>query len=256
MTARAPASQFYSGLVADLYEPLLGELARADDYVPFLERSGAPALELACGSGLPLVELVERGYDVDGLDASDDMLERCRARAAARGVAVTLHRAEMQSFALPRRYRSIFLVGASFTLLTTDEDAARALACIHAHLRPGGAVLIPLEREDPEAARRALGRQREVTTAAGDRLRVTAIALDVSDDGRTLHRRLRYERIPAAGAPESVERTWTRRSWSQPQFRALLDGAGLGAVSFRAPGGGRAEPDASVFVAIARRDPA
>lgn len=255
MTARTPASQFYSGLVADLYEPLLGEIARADDYAPFLDRSGAPALELACGSGLPLVELVERGYDVDGLDASDDMLERCRARAETRGVAVTLHRAEMQSFALPRRYRSIFLAGASFTLLTTDEDAARALACIHEHMLPGGSLLIPLECEDPETARRALGRHREVATASGDRLRVAAVALDVSADGRTLHRRLRYERIPASGAPESVERTWTRRSWSQEQFGALLGGAGFQAVAFRNPSGGRAEPDASVFVAIARRDP-
>lgn len=256
MTAPIAASQFYTGLVADLYEPLLGEVARADDYVPFLDRCGQPALELACGSGLPLVELVLRGYDVDGLDASEEMLARCRARAAAKGVAVTLHRAEMQSFSLPRRYRAIFLAGASFTLLTTDDDAARALGCIHRHLLPGGAVLIPLENEDPEAVRRTLGRGREVTTDTGERLRVEAIALDVGADGRTLHRRLRYERIPPIGEPESVERTWTRRSWSQEQFRELLDAAGFRGVAFLAPGGGRAQPDASIFVALARRDPA
>jgi len=255
LNSRTAASQFYTGLVADLYEPLLAAPARADDYVPFLERSGPPALELACGSGLPLVDLVERGFDVDGLDASEEMLERCRARAAARGVPVALHRAEMQSFSLPRRYRSIFLAGASFTLLTTDEDAARALACIHEHLLPGGSVLIPLEREDPEAARRDVSRHREVTTATGERLRVGAIGLDVSADGRTLHRRLRYERTSTGGVPEIVERTWSRRSWSQEQFRALLDGAAFGTVAFVAPGGGRAEPDARVFVALARRDP-
>jgi SAM-dependent methyltransferase len=254
LTARSAASQFYTGLVADLYEPLVGEIPRADDYVPFLERSGSPALELACGSGLPLVELAARGYDVDGLDASEEMLERCRARAAARGVAVTLHRAEMQSFSLPRRYQSIFLAGASFTLLTTDEDAAQALGCIHEHLLPGGSVLIPLECEDPEAVRRTLGRRREVTTAAGERLCFEAIALEVGADGRTLHRRLRYERIPPSGEPESIERTWTRRSWSQAQFRELLDAAGFGAVAFLAPSGGRAQSDASIFVALARRD--
>lgn len=70
---RSP-SQCYSGLAADLYEPLLGEVARADDYAPFLERCGTPALELACGSGLPMLDLLERGHDVEGLDASSEAM--------------------------------------------------------------------------------------------------------------------------------------------------------------------------------------
>ena len=156
-------AQFYTGLVADLYEPLASNHARAEDYVAFLEHSGTPALELACGSGLPLVELVERGYEVEGLDASQDMLDRCYARAADRDVDVTLHLAEMQSFSLSRRYQSIFLAGASFTLLATDEDAASALTRIYAHLEAGGSALIPLEIVDVEAIRKSLGRVREET---------------------------------------------------------------------------------------------
>ena len=66
-----------------------------------------------------LLDLVERGYEVEGLDASQDMLDGCRVKAAERGLQVTLHLGEMQSFSLARRYRSIFLAGASFSLLTT-----------------------------------------------------------------------------------------------------------------------------------------
>jgi trans-aconitate methyltransferase len=156
MTDRGPY-RFYTGLVAELYEPLVSERARAEDYVPFLERSGTPALELGCGTGLPLIDLLERGFDVEGLDASEDMLARCRAAAAARGVDATLHRGDMQSFSLQRRYRSIFLAGATFTLLTTDADAAAALACIHTHLLPGDSVLIPLEIPDLETLRAHVG---------------------------------------------------------------------------------------------------
>jgi SAM-dependent methyltransferase len=246
-------SQFYTGLVAELYEPLASERARADDYIPFLERSGTPALELACVSGLPLVELVERGFQVHGLDSSQDMLDRCRARAAACGLDVTLHLGEMQSFSLSHRYRSIFLAGASFTLLTTDEDAASALERIHAHLEPGGSVLIPLEIVDPRATRKALGRFREVTTAAGDRCRVGMVALDVSERERTLCHRLRYERIPAVGESEVVERGWKRRWWSQEQFREMLLSAGFDEVTFRGADGGRAQEGASSFIALARR---
>jgi len=247
-------SQFYTGLVADLYEPLVSERARADEYVPFLERFGTPALELCCGSGLPLLELAARGYAVEGLDASQDMLDRCRARATLRGLEVTLHRAEMQAFSLPRRYRSIFLAGASFTLLATDEDAAKTLERIHAHLEPGGAALIVLEIPDVESMRRSLGRFKEVTSERGERLRVGAISLDVGGDARSLSLRLRYERIAANGEHEVVERDWKRRWWSQPEFAALIRGAGFGPVSFLAPEGGRARPDASAFVALARRD--
>jgi len=246
-------SQFYTGLVAELYEPLASEHARADDYIPFLERSGTPALELACGSGLPLLELVERGYEVEGLDASQDMLDRCRAHAAERALDVTLYRAEMQSFSLPRRYRSIFLAGASFTLLTTDEDAASTLKRIYEHLEPGGSALIPLESVDTEGIREYFGRFREVTTEAGDRLRVAVVALDVSADGRSLRHRLRYERIPPSGEPDVVECDWQRRCWSQRQFREMLLSAHFEEVGFRAREGGRAQADAEEFIALARR---
>lgn len=263
MTSADSPAQFYTGLVADLYEPLASERARAEDYVPFLQgaglertgaaRSGARALELACGTGLPMLDLVERGYAVEGLDASHDMLDRCRERAAERGLDVTLHHGEMQSFSLPGRYRSIFLAGASFTLLTTDAHAERALERIYAHLEPGGSALIPLEIERAESHRPAIGRTRETTSPKGDRLRVSLTSVDTSDDGRTLQRLLRYERVPACGEPEIVERVWQTRWWSQEQFRQMLEGAGFGRATIVAPGGGRADPDARVFVALAQR---
>ncbi len=83
MSTADPASQFYTGLVAELYEPLVSYRARADEYVPFLDRSGQPVLEIACGSGVPMLDLLRRGYDVEGLDASQDMLALCREKAAA-----------------------------------------------------------------------------------------------------------------------------------------------------------------------------
>jgi len=246
-------SQFYRGLVADLYEPLVSETARADDYIPFLEKSGTPALELACGSGLPILDLVARGFDVEGLDASQDMLDRCRAAAEARGLTLTLHRGQMQSFELARRYRSIFLAGASFTLLTSDADARDALRCIHAHLEPGGSALIPLEIPDVALVRRVLGRVREVTNAAGQRLRVSMIAFAEEDDGRTHSHRLRYERVSSNGESEVVERDWRKRWWSQEQFGEMLRQAGFERVRMRTPEGGTAPADAPVFVALARK---
>ena len=193
------------------------------------------------------------GYEVEGLDASQDMLDRCQAKAVDRGIDVTLHHGEMQSFSLAARYRSIYLAGASFTLLTTEADAANTLERIYAHLKPGGSALIPLEIKDPEAERRFVGRFRETITDGGDRLRVGLVRPDVSADGHCLCRGLRYERIPADGEPEALERDFRTRWWSQNQFKAMLVAAGFGRVTLLAPEGGHAQPDAAVFVALGER---
>ena len=185
MSPEAP-SQFYTGLVADLYDPLAAARSRADDYIPFLTRSGTPALRARLRIRHAAVELVERGYEVEGLDASRDMLERCRVRASERGVNVTVHFAEMQSFSLPRLYRSIFIAGGSFTLLTTDDDAARSLACIHAQLAPGGSVLIRSTATTSSRVAPSSGSAREATTESGQRLRVTLVAVDASADNRNV----------------------------------------------------------------------
>ncbi len=245
-------SQFYTGLVAELYEPLLSERSRAEDYLAFLDGAGTPALELACGSGLPLVDLVARGYEVEGLDASRDMLDRCLALAKSRGVDVTVYEAEMQSFSLPRRYRSIFLAGASFILLTNDDDARAALGRIHGHLEPGGSALIPLEIPELRYIERQVGHFREAESDAGERLRVGLVSFEVDHDDQCLTRRLRYERISASGESEVVERDWITRWWTEPQFEGMLRDAGFDAVRFVDPSGGTSVAGASVFVALAR----
>ncbi|MEO8908508.1 MAG: class I SAM-dependent methyltransferase, partial [Microbacteriaceae bacterium] len=113
-------------------------------YERFVRRVGGPALELGCGDGDPLLDLVAAGLDVEGLDASSDMLERCRQAADQRGLDVTLHLATMQDMDLGRRYHSIYLAGATFNLLDDDATAGASLRRIAAHLEPDGVALIPL----------------------------------------------------------------------------------------------------------------
>ena len=79
-------AQFYTGLIAELYEPLAGGIGDAEPYIDFVRRYGEPALELCCGSGRPMLELLDCGLAVEGLDSSTDMLALCRIAAAETGV--------------------------------------------------------------------------------------------------------------------------------------------------------------------------
>jgi methyltransferase family protein len=110
---------------------------------------GEPVLELMCGSGRFLVPLRAAGVDVDGCDASADMLAGAERRLATVGGTAALYAQAVEDLDLPRRYAFVFCGGGSFGLLRDDADVARALARIREHLLAGGGFL--LEVETPSA---------------------------------------------------------------------------------------------------------
>lgn len=214
---------FYSGLVSELYASLRASDPDPSLYARFIARSGEPALELGCGDGDPLLDLLEQGLDVEGVDISPDMLRRTRERAAARGLAPVLHRTAMEDMRLQRRFRSIFLAGATFCLLHDDAAALAALEAIAAHLEPRGSVLIPLFVPQPVRTPQVL---RELRRPDGAVLRVTALDSVRDEVARVQTTRLRYERV-CDETVEIDERAWRLHWYERAQFEALACRAGL-----------------------------
>ncbi len=243
-------AQFYTGLVSLMYGPLR---TRADDDVEpcadFIAQAGQPALELGCGDGYPLLELRERGLDVDGLDSSADMLARCRADAAERHLTVTLHHQTMEEMDLPRSYRAIFLAGPTFNLLPDDRAALRTLERIRDHLAVDGLARIPLFVPEPAEAD-TLGPARTHTTLEGEQMRVTAVSQDRDEAARTQSTLLRYELGTADGDVEVVERPWLLHWYSQNGFRELASQAGLHVCAVTGPDGAAATSDDTAFDVI------
>jgi SAM-dependent methyltransferase len=238
-------SRFYTGIVAELYSALKSVTQDPEPYAQFIAVSGEPALELGCGAGEPLLELRRRGIDVDGVDSSPDMLERCRRAAAEQGLRVTVHEQRMEALDLPRRYRSIFLAGPTFNLLPDDDAGARALRSIRAHLAPGGAALIPLFIPTPTGD---IGEAREAIDADGSVMRFSIIA-ERRDEGARVQETLnRYERAVDGATVASEDRTWLLHWYSQVGFRALAADAGLSVAAVLDATGRPAADDADVFV--------
>jgi SAM-dependent methyltransferase len=246
------AADFYTGLVAELYAALRSSDPDPAPYARFVERSGTPALELGCGDGDPLLALRAQGLDVEGLDASEDMLDRCRRRASDLGIGVTLHHATFEDMDLGRTYRSMYLAGATFCLLPDDAAARRALQRIAAHLEPGGRVLVPLFVPARVPAD-AIGAAQERHQPDGTVLRCTTVAVERDETARRQVALLRYERVRSDGTHEQLERHWLIHWYTQEDFAALATDAGLTVGRAVAPDGTTAGPDAREWSVVLTR---
>jgi SAM-dependent methyltransferase len=216
-------SQFYTGLVVPLYGPLRSAVPDPEPYARFVSRGGEPGLELGCGTGDPLLDLVARGLDVEGLDSSADMLEQCRVAAQERAIDVVLHHQRMEHMDLGRRYRSIYIAGPTFNLLPDDLMARCALQRIEAHLASGGCALIPLFVPEPV---RELGEARVHIESDGTLLRFTALDEQRDDESRVQRTWTRYERVRGEET-EVLEREWVVHWFSAGGFADLAAQAGL-----------------------------
>lgn len=138
----AGSDTWHHGLVARWWADF--NVARPEElayYRAAIERFGQPALDLACGAGRILLPLLEAGFEVDGVDVSADMLQHARRLGEPRDLRPQLHQQAMHELDLPRRYGTIFICD-SFGIGTNRAGDLEVLRRAHAHLDPGGALLI------------------------------------------------------------------------------------------------------------------
>ncbi len=146
---RGPAAPEDWGAVARIYD--LEHPACRGPELAFWHReasaAGGRVLELAAGSGRIALALARKGHQVTGLELSEGMLARARARLQRLPPEVQprcrLVQGDMSAFSLPgERFGLIFVGFNSFWLLPTLERQRRCLRCAAAHLAPGGRLII------------------------------------------------------------------------------------------------------------------
>lgn len=120
-----------------------------------IKRYGEPAIDLGCGTGRFLVPLRAEGFDIDGADVSDDMLEQVRAKSSGLESPPGLYAQALHALELQRPYRTMFMCGV-FGLGGRRDHDREALRRAQRYLEPGGALLINQvlpnnDGQDPES---------------------------------------------------------------------------------------------------------
>lgn len=114
---------FYGDIWANIYdEHHIGlDPAPAVDFLADLAEGG-PVLELAIGTGRVALPLVSRGIAVEGVDASQAMVEHLRAKPGGESIPVTI--GDMAEVPVSGPFRLVFLVfDTLFNLLSQSRQA-------------------------------------------------------------------------------------------------------------------------------------
>lgn len=107
----------------------------------YIEKYGDPVLDTGCGTGRLMIPYLESGLQVDGTDASADMLNWCRKKLEDKGLKANLYTQAMHQLDLPRHYQSIINCGA-FGLGGSRGQDLEGLRRVYHHLNPGGAFIM------------------------------------------------------------------------------------------------------------------
>lgn len=180
-----------------------------------LEKLQPPAdarvLDLACGKGRFSKYLAEKGFDVTGLDLSENSIGYARQFESDR---LAFYTHDMRLPYRVRYYDYIFSFFTSFGYFDTDRDHIRTLKSIRTGLRAGGVFV--LDFLNARHVRNGLP-MREEKELEGIRFQISK-----AEDGRFVTKSIRFEdRGRAYSFEERV------RLYEQPDLERLFKAAGL-----------------------------
>jgi SAM-dependent methyltransferase len=132
----------YGQEIADVYDDLPTHPPDADAAAACLaEMAGSgPALELAIGTGRIALPLARRGVAVSGIDASEAMVARLRAKPGGERIPVTI--GDFADVDVDGRFALAFIVYNTFFALLDQASQQRCFRRVTEHLAPGGRFVI------------------------------------------------------------------------------------------------------------------
>jgi SAM-dependent methyltransferase len=141
----------YGDRAAERYDELYADMDPAEAVEALVRLAGGrgPVLELAIGTGRIALPLAERGLEVHGVDASEAMVARLRAKPGGDRIPVTM--GDFADVPVEGRFAVVFVAFNTFFALQSQEEQVRCFENVAAHLADDG--VFALEAFVPDVAR-------------------------------------------------------------------------------------------------------
>ena len=127
----------YDDDVAELFDPEI--LVPVIDFLAELAGSGR-ALELGIGTGRVAFPLAQRGVEVHGIDLSESMVAKLRAKPGGDDVGVTI--GDFATTKVDGSFARAYVVFNTIMNLTTQDAQIACFRNVAAHLEPGECFVI------------------------------------------------------------------------------------------------------------------
>ena len=163
----------YGDRVADVYDRMPQVLGRDTERVVAALAGLAgrgPVLELGIGTGRLALPLAAGGLAVHGIDASEEMIKKLRAKPGGDRIPVAI--GDFADVAIDGRFSLIFVAFNTFFGLLSQEDQVRCFARVAEHLTADGVFV--LEAFVPDVTRFDRGQRVGVTHVGVDDVQLEA----------------------------------------------------------------------------------
>jgi SAM-dependent methyltransferase len=161
-----PTPSTYDERCAEVYDDwFTAHEAAAVNTLAGLARGGR-ALELGIGTGLVALPLAAKGVSVHGIDNSEAMVAKLRAKPGGEAIPVTM--GNFADVPVSGEFSLIFVVFNTFFALLDQKEQVRCFRNVAAHLTAGGVFV--LEAFVPDIASFSGGQNLRALSVTGDRV--------------------------------------------------------------------------------------
>lgn len=228
MTAFGGYARYYDLLYRD--KDYRGET----EFVDRLIRAHVPGahrvLELGCGTGIHAILLAEQGYDVAGIDISEDMLSVAAQRVAGlpqvTASRVRFNRGDVRDFQVEGRFDVVLSLFHVLSYQLTNDDLRAVFARVKAHLAPGGAFIFDCWYGPAVLTDRPSVRVKRFADAATSVTRIAVPTLHPNLNSVDVHYQL-FVKDESNETIEELSELHQMRYLFRPELELLADAAGL-----------------------------
>ncbi|MCB0728410.1 MAG: class I SAM-dependent methyltransferase [Ignavibacteriae bacterium] len=194
-------------------------------YLNEAQKSNHPVLEPMCGSGRFLIPLLEHGINIDGMDASSEMLESLKKKCVSKNLDPVIYHQCLQNMTIKKKFGLVIIPSGSFGLITDDKDVMDSLKSIYSVLYPGGKLILEIETPCKSDLRGMINR-REVVNSENSKIEFFSRS-EFDKKQNILTTDYIYRKYKMDKLTEQETETISIRNYKADEFTALLIKAGF-----------------------------